>query len=59
MTTTDETIAKARAEIEAMGRIVDALEPLDSDGRERTLAAAAILSGVVSMAVVRMVLNAI
>lgn len=56
---TDETVAKARAEIESMARIVDALEPLDSEGRERALAAAAILSGVCSMAVVRAVLNGI
>jgi len=56
---TDEAIVRARAEIDAMTKIVDALEPLDSDTRERVLAASAILSGVVSQVAVRAVLNGI
>ncbi len=38
----DEKIEAARAELEAMGAIIDALEPLETDEQRRRVVAAAL-----------------
>lgn len=50
-------VASARLELDAAMKIVDALEPVDGETRERVLAAAAILTGVASIGIVRTVLR--
>jgi len=48
----DERAERARAELAAMGKVINVLEPLDDETRKRALAAAAIMSGLVSPDVV-------
>jgi len=48
----DEKMQRAKAELAAMDKMLDVLDPLDDAARKRALAAAAIMSGLVSPDVV-------
>ena len=48
----DEKMQRAKAELAVMGEVLDVLDPLDDEARKRALAAAAIMSGLVSPDVV-------